>query len=213
MLRSLGVPKGAPLLVGGSTHDGEEAILAGLAKRLREKHPDLFLVLVPRHAERGREVGDALAKLGVRFIYRSEIGSNMPPKEQGSLDCLLVNTTGELKFFYEEAAVVFIGKSLTAQGGQNPIEPAGLAKPIVLGPHMGNFAEITAKFLANDAAIQVDDEAALESAIDDLLSDEAKRDALGQAARKVVQSNEGAVERTVVMIISGINTGEMVQKY
>ena len=213
LLRSLGVPKGAPLLVGGSTHDGEEAILAGLAKRLREKHPDLFLVLVPRHAERGREVGDALAKLGVRFIYRSEIGSNMPPKEQGSLDCLLVNTTGELKFFYEEAAVVFIGKSLTAQGGQNPIEPAGLAKPIVLGPHMGNFAEITAKFLANDAAIQVDDEAALESAIDDLLSDEAKRDALGQAARKVVQSNEGAVERTVVMIISGINTGEMVQKY
>ena len=59
----------------------------------------------------------------------------------------------------------------------------------------------------------MDDEAALESAIDDLLSDEAKRDALGQAARKVVQSNEGAVERTVVMIISGINTGEMVQKY
>jgi 3-deoxy-D-manno-octulosonic-acid transferase len=213
LLRSLGVPKGAPLLVGGSTHDGEEAILAGLAKRLREKHPDLFLVLVPRHAERGREVGDALAKLGVRFIYRSEIGSNMPPKEQGSLDCLLVNTTGELKFFYEEAAVVFIGKSLTAQGGQNPIEPAGLAKPIVFGPHMGNFAEITAKFLANDAAIQVDDEAALESAIDDLLSDEAKRDALGQAARKVVQSNEGAVERTVEMIISGINTGEMVQNY
>ena len=213
LLRSLGVPKTAPLLVGGSTHDGEEAILAGLAKRLREKHPDLFLVLVPRHAERGREVGDALAKLGVRFIYRSEIGSNMPPKEQGSLDCLLVNTTGELKFFYEEAAVVFIGKSLTAQGGQNPIEPAGLAKPIVFGPHMGNFAEITAKFLANDAAIQVDDEAALESAIDDLLSDEAKRDTLGQAARKVVQSNEGAVERTVEMIISGINTGEMVQKY
>ena len=213
LLRSLGVPKGAPLLVGGSTHDGEEAILAGLAKRLRKKHSDLFLVLVPRHAERGREVGGALAKLGVRFIYRSEIGSNMPPKEQGSLDCLLVNTTGELKFFYEEAVVVFIGKSLTAQGGQNPIEPAGLAKPIVFGPHMGNFAEITAKFLANDAAIQVDDEAALESAIDDLLSDEAKRDALGQAARKVVQSNEGAVERTVEMIISGINTGEMVQNY
>ncbi|MDP6677049.1 MAG: hypothetical protein QGI29_05720, partial [Pirellulales bacterium] len=135
------------------------------------------------------------------------------PQEQGSLDCLLVNTTGELKYFYEEATVVFIGKSLTAQGGQNPIEPAGLAKPIVFGPHMGNFAEITAKFLANDAAVQVADEVALESAIDDLLSDKAKREAFGQAAQKVVQSNEGAVERTVDMILSGTKTAEMVQKY
>ncbi len=213
LLRTLGVPGGAPLLIGGSTHAGEEETLARLAKRLREKHPDLFLVLVPRHAERGREVGDDLAKLGERFVYRNEIGGNYPPQEQGSLDCLLVNTTGELKYFYEEATVVFIGKSLTAQGGQNPIEPAGLAKPIVFGPHMGNFAEITAKFLANDAAVQVADEVALESAIDDLLSDKAKREAFGQAAQKVVQSNEGAVERTVDMILSGTKTAEMVQKY
>ncbi len=88
-----------------------------------------------------------------------------------------------------------------------------MAKAIVLGPHMGNFAEITAKFLAQNAAIQVADEAALESAIDDLLSDKAKRDALGQAAQKVVQSNEGAVERTVEMILSGTETAKMVQKY
>ena len=144
LLRSSGRPQGRAVARRRQhARAARRRSLAGLAKRLREKHPDLFLVLVPRHAERGREVGDALAKLGVRFIYRSEIGSNMPPKEQGRLDCLLVNTTGELKFFYEEAAVVFIGKSLTAQGGQNPIEPAGLARPIVFGPHMGNFAEIT----------------------------------------------------------------------
>ena len=213
LLRTLGVPEGAPLLVGGSTHVGEEEILARLAKRLREKHTDLFLILVPRHAERGREVGDALAKQGVRFVYRNEVGANDPPREQGSLDCLLVNTTGELKYFYEEATVVFIGKSLAARGGQNPIEPAGLAKPIVLGPHMDNFTEITAKFLANDAAVQVADETALQAAIDNLLNDKAKRDALGQAARKVVQSNEGAVERTVDMILSGTETAGMVQKY
>ena len=213
LLQSLGVPVGAPLLVGGSTHSGEEEILARLTKRLRKKHPDLFLVLVPRHAERGRKVGEALARLGVHFVYRNEIGSNTQRRERGSLDCLLVNVTGELKYFYEEATVVFIGKSLTARGGQNPIEPAGLARAIVVGPHMDNFKEITTKFLSQDAAIQVADEAALESAIDDLLSDEAKRDALGQAARKVVQSNEGAVERTIEMIISGIETAEMVQNY
>ena len=170
-------------------------------------------MLVPRHAERGREVGEALSGLGVRFVYRNEIGGNTSRRERGSLDCLLVNTTGELKYFYEEAAVVFIGKSLATQGGQNPIEPAGLAKAIVVGPHMENFEEITAKFLSQDAAIQVEDEVALESAIDDLLSDTAKREALGQAAQKVVQSNEGAVERTVEMILSGTETAEMVQKY
>ncbi len=213
LMRCLGVPQDALLLVGGSTHSGEEVILARLAKRLREKHPNLFLVLVPRHAERGREVGDVLAKEGVRFVYRSEIGGNTPAREQGSLDCLLVNTTGELKYFYEEATVVFIGKSLSAQGGQNPIEPAGLAKPIVFGPHMGNFEEITAKFLANDAAIQVTDETALESVIDTLLSDQAMRRRLGESARKVVQHNEGAVERTVEMILTGTQTAEMFQKY
>ncbi|MCP4951578.1 MAG: 3-deoxy-D-manno-octulosonic acid transferase, partial [Proteobacteria bacterium] len=123
------------------------------------------------------------------------------------------NTTGELKYFYEEATVVFIGKSLSAQGGQNPIEPAGLAKPIVFGPHMGNFKEITAKFLVNDAAIQVTDETGLESVIDTLLSDQAMRSRLGESARKVVQHNEGAVERTVEMIINGTQTAEMIKKY
>jgi len=88
-----------------------------------------------------------------------------------------------------------------------------LAKPIVFGPHMGNFTEITAKFLANDAAVQVSDESGLETAIDDLISDKDKREALGRAAQKVVESNEGAVERTVGMILSGTKTAEMVQKY
>ena len=106
-----------------------------MAKRLRERHSNLFLILVPRHHERGREVGDALTKLGVRFLFRNEVGNNMEPLEEGRLECLLVNTTGELKFFYEAATAVLSEKPHRA-GGQNPIEPAGLAKPIVFGPHM-----------------------------------------------------------------------------
>ena len=212
MLKQLGVPEGAPVIVGGSTHSGEEEILARLAKRLRERHPNLFLVLVPRHHERGKEVGDTLAKLGVEFVYRSEISPNMAPRKEDSLECLLVNTTGELKFFYEVATAVFVGKSFSAQGGQNPIEPAGLAKPIVFGPHMENFAEITAKFLADDGAIQVADEQELFAAFDTLISDQAKRDALGQAAQKVVQQNEGAVERTVEMILRDIKSDVMAQQ-
>ena len=213
MLKQLGVPEGAPVIVGGSTHSGEEEILARLAKRLRKRHPNLFLVLVPRHHERGKEVGDTLAKLGVEFVYRSEISPNMVPRKEDSLECLLVNTTGELKFFYEVATAVFVGKSFSAQGGQNPIEPAGLAKPIVFGPHMDNFAEITAKFLADDGAIQVADEQELFAAFEMLISDEAKRDALGQAAQKVVQQNEGAVERTVEMILRNIKSDAMAQRF
>ena len=201
------------MIVGGSTHSGEEEILARLAKRLRDRYQNLFLILVPRHHERGREVGETLAKLGVEFLYRNEVGTNMTPMEEGRLECLLVNTTGELKFFYEVATAVFVGKSLTAQGGQNPIEPAGLAKPIVFGPHMGNFEAITAKFLASDAVIQVADEQSLEAAFEELISDESKRNALGQAAQKVVQQNEGAIEKTVGMILDGIKLDGMVQQF
>jgi 3-deoxy-D-manno-octulosonic-acid transferase len=125
MLRQLAVPPEAPILVGGSTHPGEEAVLADLFLRLRRRFPDLFLVLVPRHFERGREVGRELASRGIRFAYRNEVTSSTQ-HSPGELECLLVNTTGELRFFYEQADVVFVGKSLTAQGGQNPIEPASL---------------------------------------------------------------------------------------
>ena len=73
----------------------------------------------------------------------------------GEVECLLVNTTGELRFFYEPASVVFIGKSLTAIGGQNPIEPGAQGKAMVFGPNMQNFTDITRSFLKKDAAVQV----------------------------------------------------------
>ena len=110
---------GARLIVGGSTHAGEEAILAEQFLRLRARFPDLFLVLVPRHFERSREVGRELEARGVKFAYRSEIMTHTE-FAPGEVDCLIVNTTGELKYFYEHATVIFVGKSLTAEGGQNP---------------------------------------------------------------------------------------------
>ena len=112
--------------------------------------------------------------------------------------------SNQLKYFYEKATLVFVGKSLTANGGQNPVEPAALAKPIILGPHMENFEEITAKFLSNEAVIQVTDEFELEKAFESLIKDQSKRDALGKAAQKVVRENEGALEQNVSMILSAI---------
>src|SRR5205823_6767018 len=167
MLRQLAVPAGARVLVGGSTHAGEEAILAEQFLRLRRRFPDLFLVLVPRHFERGKEVGQELSARGVKFVYRSEVTVNTR-FQPGEVECLLVNTTGELRFFYGHATVIFVGRSLTARGGQNPIEPAALGKAMVFGPNMQNFAAIAEAFLKQDGAVQVRDAAELGDVLGEL---------------------------------------------
>jgi len=200
LLRQLGVTPDAPVLIGGSTHDGEEMILLEVAARLRARFPRLFLILVPRHFERCRDLGRQLRERGVKFIYRNEIAATTQFRE-GELDCLLVNTTGELRHFYPLATVVFVGKSLTAVGGQNPIEPGAQGKAMVFGPNMQNFADIARDFVAQNAAIQVQDPETLETAIAELLADEERRAELGRNALRVVRENLGAIDRTVEMIL------------
>jgi 3-deoxy-D-manno-octulosonic-acid transferase len=207
MLDQLGVDK-RRLLVAGSTHRGEERILAEQFIRLRERFPDLFLVVVPRHFERGREVGRDLGGLGVKFAYRSEIGIHTQ-YQPGEIDCLVVNTTGELKHFYEHASLIFVGKSLNAEGGQNPIEPGAVGKPMIFGPNMQNFADIARIFVAQEAAIQVRDAAELERTLGELLADSARAERLGRNALKVVQDNLGAIERTADMILKHLEGGEL----
>jgi 3-deoxy-D-manno-octulosonic-acid transferase len=208
LLRQAGVVPGARLLVGGSTHAGEEAILAEQFLRLRSRFPDLFLVLVPRHFERSREVGRELAARGLKFTYRSELMSHTQ-FGPGELDCLIVNTTGELKCFYEHATIIFIGKSLAAQGGQNPIEPGALGKAMVFGPNMQNFAQVVRSFVEQNGAVQVRDAAELEKVLGELLADESRREQLGRNALKVVHENLGAIDRTVNMILDHFATGEL----
>ena len=199
LLRQIGVNNKARLLVAGSTHAGEESLLAEMLPRLRRRFPDLFLVLVPRHFERAGSVGQELEARGVTFIRRSDITpeTRLSP---GQVQCLLVNSTGELKSFYEQASLVFVGKSLTARGGQNPIEPAALAKATVFGPNMQNFTSVVRSLLAARGAIQVRTAAELEQTLAQLLADDALRASLGGRARQVVQDNLGATRRTVDMI-------------
>ena len=208
LLEQLGAPGNSPLLVAGSTHAGEEAVLAEIFMRLRQRFPDLFLVVVPRHFERGKEAGRDLAARGVKFVYRSEL-SMSTQYQPGEVNGLLVNTTGELKYFYEHARVVFVGKSLTAQGGQNPVEPGALAKPMVFGPNMQNFEAITRALLDGDGAVQVRDADGLERALEEILADPARAAILGRNALKVVKENLGAMERTVEMIVQKLDDGEM----
>ena len=203
MLRQLGVADDAPILVAGSTHDGEEHMLVEIAARLRQKFPKLFLILVPRHFERCKDIGQGLRANGVKFIYRNEIFARTQVKP-GDVDCLLVNTTGELRFFYEPATVVFVGKSMMSTGGQNPIEPGALGKAIVFGPNMQNFADMTRTFLLKDAAVQVKHPDALEIVLAELLQNETRRAQLGKNALAVVAENLGAIDRTVEMILPAL---------
>jgi 3-deoxy-D-manno-octulosonic-acid transferase len=200
LLAELGVPAGAPIVVAGSTHPGEDEILAEQLPRLRKQFPGLFLILVPRHFERSPAVADALTKRGIKFVLRSEVSPDNQ-HDAGSVECLLVNTTGELRYFYEVATVVFVGKSLVARGGQNPIEPAALGKAVVFGPNMQNFKDVVKIFLDGDAVVQVPDSAKLEKALAELLSRPERRAQLGQNALNVVRANQGAVKRTVDMIV------------
>ena len=208
LLAQLGVPKGAPIIIGGSTHAGEEGVLAEVFLRLRKRFPDLFLIVVPRHFERGKEAARDIAAHGLRFVYRKDV----TPKSEfqpGEVDCLLVNTTGELKYFYEHANVIFVGKSLMAEGGQNPIEPGALGKAMIFGPNMQNFKAIAKAFIEKRGAIQVADAKGLEDAFATLLADPEQAAALGVNALKVVRENLGAIEKTVDMIVERLGNTDV----
>ena len=193
VLDKIKVPADAPILVGGSTWPGEEEVLCQIYKNLREKIPGLFLVLVPRHAERREEVQDRIDAEGLCCARRSVL--NEPLFKQP--DVLMVDTTGELMSFYAVSDVVFIGKSLCEHGGQNPIEPALFGKAIVVGPNMENFPAVMDDFLLKGALSQVQDVPALEKTIEKLLTDSAARGQLGEAAQEVVESRRGVIDKMV----------------
>jgi 3-deoxy-D-manno-octulosonic-acid transferase len=122
--------------------------------------------------------------------------------ESARPDVLIVNTTGELRDWYAVATVCFIGKSLTATGGQNPAEPVLVNRPVVFGPHMENFSALVRQFLAVGGAVQVQDEADLTREIGVLLADSVRGEALVAKARTVLQVHLGANRRTADLLLA-----------
>ena len=194
VLKTISVPENALILVAGSTWPGEEEVLCRIYKSLRQKHPELFLVLVPRHAERRDAVVKTLESQNLSFVLRSNC---RPGDFTRRPDVLVVDTTGELMSFYAAADVVFVGKSLCEHGGQNPIEPALFGKAVVVGPNMENFPSVMDDFISAQALRQVRDSQELEKAVGELLADSSARAQLGDAARNVVESNRGVIEKMV----------------
>lgn len=190
-LRDAGLPAGQPVLVAGSTHPGEEKILFDLLRAV----PELVLVLVPRHVERTPEIVELARREGVPVVLRRN-GARAATAPR----CLLVNTTGELRWFYTAATVIFVGKSLVGHGGQNIVEAAASGRPVLFGPHMENFAAIAAEFVAAGAAWQVADAVELRRAVETLLREPERGERMARAARRVIEANAGAAERAARLV-------------
>jgi 3-deoxy-D-manno-octulosonic-acid transferase len=196
LLSTTGMPDTAPLLVAGSTHDGEELLLAGLLKKWRATQPALRLLLAPRHVERVPALLKELAPLGLTILRRTELPT------QAHWDVLLLDTTGELKNWYPLASLAFVGKSLSSHGGQNPAEPALAGKAVLFGPNMENFESVVRLLIQAEGAVQVRDAAELESRVGELLGAPQRRKLLGQNAARALAIHQGATHRTASAILT-----------
>lgn len=204
LLAPFGITTETPILVGGSTWAPEEKVLAEHLAELRREFPKLFLILVPRHIERTAEILRDLTPLGFRILRRTALAAaNHSAHPASPPDILLVDTTGELRDWYELATLAFVGKSLPGIaeiGGQNPAEPAALGKPALFGPHMENFHAAVQLLLTRAAAIQVPDAASLLRETRLLLADPARRAAMSAHARTALAHHQHATSRTAACL-------------
>ncbi len=202
VLQNWGVGASQPVLLAGSTHAGEEALIGGIYLELKKEIPDLVYIVVPRHVERSAAVVNDLEAIGLRADLRSGINQTEGGQEDGDgqVSCLLVDTTGELRAWYYLASLVVVGKSFLGKGGQNPVEPIMAGKPVVVGPHMKNFTAVMEQLLQQKGLRQVAEEDDLSAVISALLEDRSEADLMVERARLALGQHRGAARRTVKVI-------------
>jgi 3-deoxy-D-manno-octulosonic-acid transferase len=199
VLAAWGLAAGTPLLLAGSTHEGEEDILASALQRIRSDHPSARLIIAPRHVERTPAIVARLDTSGLRTARRTATPDGSSP------DILILDTTGELRDWYACADVVFIGKSLAGYGGQNPVEAILAGRPVLFGPRMENFRELAASLLASQGAIEVSDEHSLARTVSSLLADAALRSELAARGADALRPHQGATARTASLVESALD--------
>ena len=187
------IPGDAFIFTAASTHDGEDEPVLDAYQRLLCCGETSFLILAPRHPERAPAVAELLAKRGIRYRLRSRLAEGTGEPRAGEV--LLLDTVGELAGLYAASDLVFVGGSLVATGGHNPLEPASCGVPVLFGPHMENFREVAALFLNSGAGAQVPDAAGLAAAVSKLAGSESSRSEMGQCGTRLLQQCSGATER------------------
>jgi 3-deoxy-D-manno-octulosonic-acid transferase len=181
----------SPVIVCGSTVDGEEPLLLQAFRNVLASYPRTALILAPRHPERFGEVAELLDTLGIRFWRRSLWSGD--PITSG---VLLIDTIGELAALYALADVAFVGGSLVPRGGHNIIEPALHGVPIVVGNHTENFRDIVGLFQSRNA-VRVVGPAELPLVLMELISNPAEREKLGRRGAETLRAQMGATQKTV----------------
>jgi 3-deoxy-D-manno-octulosonic-acid transferase len=184
--------------VAGSTHQGEETILLSAFVRLRPKFPMLQLIIAPRDPSRSTQISQIASGLQLKVATFTKL--RVEAMAAHKWDVLIIDTLGLLKQLYASATFAFVGGSLAPFGGHNPIEPAALACPILFGPDMTDFKEVSQMLLASGGALQVSDERTLYEAASKLLSDPGSSQKMGRNAYQTIQRNQGAVRRTLDVI-------------
>lgn len=166
------------LIFGGSTHGGEEKIMIDGFSRLKHKHAGLHLVIAPRNIERCDELVELIGQHGLT-VRRFSL-----PTDKRPADVTLIDTIGDLAGLYQFADISFIGGSLAAEGGHNPLEAARFGCPILFGPHMDDFSEISSGLLNGGGALQISDEHSMFTELERLITDDNLRNMTGEKARQ-----------------------------
>lgn len=176
--------------IAGSTHEGEEKMILNAHQELLKKHPDLLLILVPRHPERFNQVEELIQKSGLSYKKRSQF----EPLEQ-TIQVLLGDTMGEMMALYGLAEIAFVGGSLVKHGGHNPLEPIAFELPVISGVHTYNFPEIFDKLRSVHGVIEVESSAALAQTVAFLLENRNAREKIARYGFEVLKENQGALAR------------------
>jgi 3-deoxy-D-manno-octulosonic-acid transferase len=190
----LGIPAGGPLLIAGSTHEGEEKEIFRCYRKLTRDGRDLRLLIAPRHPERVDRIEALARSQGLDCVRRSRANGS------GDAAVFLLDTIGELSSVYALGTFIFVGGSLVERGGHNLMEPAAWGKAIFFGPHMENYSSIASSLEREGAGIGIRDGEDLAVQIERLARDEVRLLEMGRKAAAFVARNQGAVERNLAAI-------------
>lgn len=182
--------------IAGSTREGEEAKIISAYRQLKKEFPSLLLMLVPRHPERFDYIARKVQRRGLVCARRTEGCAEIA----ASVDVYLGDTMGELSLMYACSDVAFVGGSLVPLGGQNILEPCALGVPVVFGPHMFNFPDISRWTIKEKAGRMVGDTAELVGVIGELLSNPSLRDEMGNNGMKFIEAHRGALDKNYILI-------------
>ena len=193
------------VLLAGSTQAPEEQLAIETFRQLSPQHPNLRLLITPRHPERFDEVARLLDRSGVRWERRSRLDA---AGHDPGVRVLLIDVVGELGAWWGTAAISYVGGSLSRRGGQNMIEPAAYGSAVCFGPNTWNFKDVVQLLLLSDAAHVVHNGAELQTFVARCLREPQFAQDLGKRAQQLVLDQQGAAERTLVFL-QGLAAGSI----